>query len=320
MNDLVTKLVTEIGNTMKDFAQGKLPLPAAEEAYGRLLKECVQLEEEMTRKEAAEIVHGILYYHNVHNCCLHSAVYVRNAGTVVPVVSVGDPSMTGRIAAALSLEYIDDADEIIRIGGDRSGFSAHVVYAKKITQTKYPLLFAALSSSNHFTEEFFARAGNMLSILFQGNACPAQQYSYFDEVRKNVDDYIDRHLDRNHEIHVVIFVFRNIEKILSHMGFHTLLDVSKHITNMLHGAFPSDSLCVNPSFRMYLVFIHSLRGREDEIKKIKVEFNYQGLSLPYQRLSILLDIHSKRERLWYDVFQFENYIITGDSQLCGENR
>lgn len=320
MNDVISKLVTEIGKTMKDFARGKLPLPAAEETYERLLGECERLEDEMTREEADKIIHGILYYHNVHNCCLHSGVYVRTKEKVNPVASVGDSSMTGRIAAALSLEHVDVANELIRIGGDRTGFSSHVVYAKKITAAAEPFLFAALSSSNHFTEELFSKAGNILSILLQGNTCPVQQYSYFDEIRKNVDDYIERHLDRNHEIHVVIFIFRSIEKIFNHMGFHALLDVSKQIVSTLAGAFPSDSLCVNLSFRMYLVFIPSLRNREEEIKKIKVEFNYQGLSLPFQRLNLPLDVKSNRKRLWYDIFQFENYIIAGDSLSCGEDR
>ncbi len=320
MNDVISKLVTEIGKTMKDFASGKLSLPAAGEAYERLLGECEQLEEELTRKDATEIVHGILYYHNVHNCCLHSGVYVRKRGAVLPVAWAGDASMTGRIAAALSVEHGDAASDLIRIGGERTGFSSHVIYAKKITGSTEPLLFAALSSSNHFTEELFNKAGNILSIIFQGNACPVQQYSYFNEIRKNVDDFIDRHLDKNHEIHAAIFVFRNIEKIFSHMGFHTLLDVSKQITNTLAGAFPSDSFCVNPSLRMYLMFIPSLRGREDEIKKIKVEFYYEGLSLPFQRLNLPIDMKSSRERLWYDIFQFENYIITGDALSCGEDR
>lgn len=320
MNEVISRLVSEIGKTMKDFAGGKLSLPAAEEAYEMLLSECEQIEEEMTRKEATEIVHGILYYHNVHNCCLHSGVYVRKRGTVIPVAWVGDSSMAGRIASALSLEHADSADDVVRIGGERTGFSSHVLYAKKIAGTAEPLLFAALSSSNHFTEELFVKAGNILAILFQGNACLVQHYSYFDEVRKNVDDYIDRHLDRNHEINVAIFIFRNLEKIFQHMGFHTLLDVSKQITNTLENAFPSGSLCVNPSFRMYLVFIPSLRGREDEIKKIKVEFYYQGLSLPFQRLNLPLDIQSRRERLWYDILQFENYILTGDALSCVEDR
>ncbi len=320
MNDVISKLVTEIGTTMKDFASGKLSLPAAEEAYERLLGECEQLEEELTRKGATEILHGILYYHNVHNCCLHSGVYIQKRGTVMPVAWVGDSSMTGRIAAALSVEHADAANDLICLGGERTGFASHVIYAKKIKATPEPLLFAALSSSNHFTRELFNKAGNILSIVFQRNACPVQQYSYFNEIRKNVDDYIDRHVDKNHDIHVAIFIFRNIEKIFSHMGFHTLLDVSKQITNTLASAFPADSLCVNPSLRMYVMFIPSLRGREEEIKKIKVEFYYDGLSLPFQRLDLPLDMKSNRERLWYDIFQFENYIITGDALSCGEDR
>lgn len=320
MNDVISKLVSEIGETMKDFARGKLVFPAAEEAYERLLHECERLEAELTHEDASEMVRGILYHHNVHNCCLHSGVYVRRKETIIPLITIGDFSMAGRIAIALSHERADTGEGVFRIGQEKTGFSAHVVYAQKINEAGEPLLFAALSSSNHFTEDLFTRAGNIIKILFQTSTCPVQYYNYFDEVRKKADDFIDRHLDRNHDINVGIFIFRNIEKIFSHMGFHTILDVSKEIIKTLSAAFPSDALCVNPSFRMYLVFIPVLRGRDDEIKKLKVEFYYQGLSLPFQRLYLPVGTGNGRERLWYDIFQYENYIIAGDAISCGDDR
>jgi hypothetical protein len=311
MDDAIAQLITDITETMKRFAKGELVLPAAEKEYERLLAECETLEAELPG-EASGIVRGILYYHNVRNCCLHSGVYVRKKGAVVPLVFAGDAAMAERVARAIAGERIDASEEVYRIDAEKAGFSAHVVYAKKISQAQQPLIFAALSSSVHFTEEVFGRAGDLLLLIFQGNICAVQQYSYFDEIRKSVDEYLDKHTGRNREVAVSIFIFRNIETIFSHMGMHTLLDVSKTIQKTLVDAFPPESLFVNPSFRMYVVFTPVLRGRGEEIKKQKVEFAYQGLALPMQRLTLPFNAESSRKRLWHDIFQFKDYILSGD--------
>ncbi len=313
MRDEISKLLLDIRGTMKDFSRGKMDLAAAEEAWAQLGERCALMEEELLNDDAAGLIEGALYRHNTSNFSHHSGLYHGRSGGTVPLVHCGDSATAALVAAALTRNLSRDAPPGLRhLEPESTGGLSHTVHVMTVARGPEPVHFASLSSSPHFSDETFTSTGSVLRLMVKGHVGGGRHYSYFTETKKKAERFIGANVDQNHDIMTSIFIFRNIEKIFLHMGIITILDVSENIKLALANAFPAGSLCVNPSFRMYLVFTRHLKNRGAELKNTKVEFVYRGITLPFQRLNLPLDASSRRDGLWYDIFQFEDYVLTGD--------
>lgn len=314
MREEISKLDLDIGETMKDFSRGKLSLPDADKAYARLSEEYGRLEAELRNEEASGLLEGVLYHHNIRNYSNYSGIYLGRKDAITPIVRCGDESMAARVAGALRGRVSDLASGDVRnFGPESDGGLAQTLHAVRVA-TAGPdfIYFASLSSSPYFSDEAFAYTGAILGLMIEGHAAPEQYYGYFPVIKQEADDFIRKNMDQSHDIMTNIFIFRNIEKIFSHLGFHTMVDVSDHIRLTLADNFPSGSHCAAPSFRMYLVFTRHLRKRGAELKNNRVDFVYRGITLPFHRLNISLDVSSHRDSFWYDIYQFEDYVLTGD--------
>ncbi len=314
MREEISKLVREIGSTIKGFSRGSMSLEDAESACSRLQDDYLSLEAELKNENARGIMEGVLYNHNAANFSLHSGLYLMDKKDVSPLFYYGDGGIAERTAAALLRNRGPfNPGEIQRLGTENTEGLSLDLHVTPVSSTRsLTVLFAALSSSPYFSPETFAYTGSVLNHLLDGNALSSQNYCYFAEIRRTADIFITANLDRSHDIMTTILIFRNIEKIFNHLGFFTLIDVSDSIKSEITGIFPRNSLCINPSLRMYLVFTRHMKGRDSEIRNIKTEFRYRGISLPHQRLHLPLEMSDHRESFWYDVFQFEDYVISGD--------
>jgi hypothetical protein len=314
MREEISHLILDIGDAMKDFSRGRTPLADAEAAYARLAGEYGRLEAELRNDEATGLLEGILYQHNIRNFSHHSGIYLNRKDAVTPLVCCGDEAMASRVAAELRRHAADLASSEVRhLEPESTGGLSQALHAVRVASAgKDVIYFASLSSSPFFSDEAFAYTGAILGIMIEGNAAADQHYSYFAGIKNEADAFIRKNMDQSHDIMTNILIFRNIEKIFSHMGFNTILDVSDQIRQTLAESFPTGSLCVAPSFRMYLVFTRHLRKRGAELKSNRVEFIYRGITLPFQRLNMQLDVSSHRDSFWYDIFQFEDYVLTGD--------
>ncbi|MCX7677691.1 MAG: hypothetical protein N2316_00580 [Spirochaetes bacterium] len=308
----VIALVEEIGAIMKDFAKGNIPLSVAEEAYERLSGECERLESDLENPFSPHLVQGILYHHNVKNCCIHSGLYVRNNNSIHPMCAIGEAQIAKKISEVLTKQKISENSTVYRIGGEIMQFPSHTLYAVKIGTDARSPIFGALTSSTHFAEEVFLYTAHFLSILLKIEVGTVQHYNYFSEIKKQVSEFLGENLSLNRDINIAVFIFRNIEKIFSHMGFRILLDVAATIKKTIQDSFGTNTLCVYPSLRLFVAFTPLLPHREEEIRKKKIEFYYQGLAIPFQRINLPLRIVDAKERIWYDIFHFEDYVCRGD--------
>jgi len=314
MRDEISKLILDIGGAMKDFSRGRISLSDAEAAYARLAGEYGRIEGELRNDDATGLLEGILYHHNIRNFSTHSGIYLERKGTVTPLVFRGDAAQAARIAETLRQRASDLATSDVRhYEPEGTGGLAQTLHAVRVaTAGPDTVCFAALSSSPWFSDEAFAYTGAILALMVEGHAAQEQDYSYFSVIKNQADAFIRAHMDQSHDIMTNIFIFRNIEKIFSHLGFYAILDVSETIRRTLADNFPAGTLCLAPTPRMYLVFTRHLRKRGADLKGNRIDFIYRGITIPFQRLNLDLDVSSHRDSFWYDIFQFEDYVITGD--------
>lgn len=318
MPEKIKDLIMSVSKSLKDYGNGSLSYDDAKDEYQRLLQIYRTIEKEENVDNPSRFLEGLCYYHNMKNFSIFSGVY-RVSNGINPMAYYSDDAIHAKILSSLNknIELIKD-NPYLKISSDKTENLSHDIYVSRLYSDGADfILFIAASSSEFFSMDIFSHSANIFKELTSDyKKTNSNQNNYYNDILNQMRDYLLQNIDGKHHIIADVYIFRNIEKIFLHLGIYTLLKISNEIYNIINTHFNKKSKIYIPSMKEYIVLSKQLKQSGITIKnKRKIEFNFQGITIPYQTIKITIDSKDSLYKFLNDVFMFESYVLTGDMMV-----
>lgn len=316
MNEEIDQIVLTIKNSMEEFSNGSVPLSVARERYKNLLSAINSREINIQKTKNPNPLFGICYHHNIENFSIYSGIFRATDRGLERVIYSGDNGINSNLLLLgrnIALKIKEGS--VIKFNPDKNtGFSQTIYIYHLNTTNNRALIFIAVTSSSFFSEKKFTDTAEALKTIY---ADIEEEFyplidKHFTKIQNKINNRIKDTLTSNQKIKVEYYMFNMIEKIFSHMGLSSLLEISGEIVQTLKKNSSPVSVIFAVSLKEYIVLNFLKKGEQPKQEKNRMDFIYKGINIPSN--SIRLQITSQQEvyQFWEDIFQFEHYIISGD--------
>ncbi len=316
MSNNIDNLIISVSNTLKNFAEGRLPHEKAKDEYNNLFAKYKKIIKKQGKSRTPDQLGGLCYFNNTENYSLLSGIYNIKTDGIFPIASYGDGSLNSGVIKVLSdnrNKFTENQMQQIQPGEDKT--LLHNIYIFPFSQDKTAkIVFVSVSSSSFFSEDKFLFLGKLIKNIFSVMLDRSRELenNCFITISDEVEKYINDNIDNEHSIRITLFVFNMLEKIFNHMGIHSIFESSDEILNVLNENYRYNSQCYALSIRDYIVLERINKNDTAKRSIIKPEFLYKNINIPYNSLKIIIDTKGYAYSLWNKIMTFENYLSTGD--------
>ncbi len=316
MSKDINNLIISVGNTLKEFADGNLSNKEAASGYNKLLARYNNISDRQKKISGVNQAEGLCYYNNINNFSLLTGIYEIENDDIYYLAYYGDTNLNFRTMKAIlnnrGLIIDNTMLEIPPLDNDQL---LHKIFLYPVISGKTKkTVFASVSSSNFFSEDKFLFLAKLIKNIFSVQFDRSMRFNnnYFYALSDEIEDYLRNNIDGEHSVQVTLYVFNMLEKIFSHTGIHTLLEISDGIFNTIKDNYRHNSKCFTLSIRDYIAVEKISKNDNFKINKQKLEFKYKNINIPYHSLKLKLDVKESIQSLWDQIMTFENYLATGD--------
>ncbi|MFH0975937.1 MAG: hypothetical protein V1874_09165 [Spirochaetota bacterium] len=315
MSKDIDNLIVSVSKSLKDFAEGKLSRNDALEEYNNLCSKYNNTANKYKKNESLNQVEGLCYYNNIENYSLLSGIYNLSKNNIYYMAYYGDNNLNSNTMKSIAdnTETISD-NEIFQIPSSDENFPYNIFVFPVFSDESAKTVFASVSSSVFFSEDKFIFLAKLIKYVFSVLLDKTEQFkdNYFNNVSKEVENYLNNNIDDVHSVRVTLFVFNMLEKIFNHTGIHSLLEVSDEVLKILSENYRHNSRCLALSIRDYIVLEKINKKDTFKTSAQKLEFLYKSVNIPYHSIRLKIDTKEYIYSLWDKLLTFENYLATGD--------
>ncbi len=313
MDEPTKGLVVAVKETLKDFTACLLSTEDCRLRYKQLASDCETLERGVARREG--VLASLCYAHSTENFALFTGIYRIDLEELTALSFCGDDGFNLSILSlwdAISSRLKDK--RFVSIPSGETHSLPHTIYACLVPgECRMQLMFAAVSSSQFFSEKEFLEAARVVGTLRDAaeNEMHPQYFSFFSDRRSVVDKWITARVDEGLSVYAHYFLFNMVERIFSHMGLPEMFKISASIMETLNAQCGAlNAVVFGLSMREYLVLIPDPAGTGCEKKK--VSFEYHGSSIPSQSSAFTIRKEEDIINFWNEVMEFERRLAGGE--------
>ena len=304
------KKLIGIHDTIKGFLDGTVSRHDAEEVYTAYTRDYMTIQQGNLTMGRTNHVKGLLYAHNVHNFSKLTALLQKNEESVSTVHYAGNKKILDAIhdivkervqrqkGSTLESMVIQRSDEL----------EFRLFYTTIAAGTGF-LYLVSVTSSHYFNEKLFGLLRCMVedlfktALLYQSPLCIDFLHNNSNKLRK----YFTGSALLQPKISV-IYIFPGIDRIFGHLGFNRIREVSDFIMNRILDAHKAETELLQFAITTYIAMIHNDQ-EEDKKKKKKVDFLFDGITIPYKTRTIELRGEISIYTYLDEVYSFQNQCI-----------
>ncbi len=319
MNTQVKELVNSIKKVLQDYTKNQITTENLKVRLKEFISNYKMLETGLSRKSGTEILRGVCYYHNIENFTLLTGIYKVSKDEILPLAYYGDAGCHKIVSNLNPIILVSlPAGKAMTIPeGEIPGF-AHTIHIKSMISGKdYSYFLAAVASSRFFSHQKFSHCADVFSNLLYEIVIESQTYTldYSGTVRNEVESLASALLAKKNIVYARYFTFSLVGRIFNHLGPNSLLEIPDIIVDTFRKNIPGNPVIFPCSLWEYIILSLEKPEKLHSKSQKKIEFLYQGITLPYHTLYQIIDSRADLVAFWDHIAKLQYEYVNGETPI-----